>query len=591
MSHISWLNPYSLYLKAKNYILLPEYYASFYTDTLRNTQEVRTPQWLAVNGEIPEWFNGILFRIGPGKYNLLREDGSTLAIKHAFDGMPYMHRFEISSKKQSIRYNSRNIAEDAEKEVIKNNAKGMVFFGHVPTYNSFWERITSIYMRIDKMILHPPVLENASPSSVMVGVTPTPNFPLPEIYTAADRMNNEDMRVLVAKTDANILQQINQDTLEPKRAFNYTKYDERIKGVMAPAHHQYDPITKETINFVVNIEPVEYTVFSITPEGKTTILASFNHRLDAERTPIQPVYAHAFSITKDYIILIESPLVLTNRGLDFVFTGSITSSMTWNHEAPAYMHVISRHGKGLVASVATDSFFTFHVANAWDSVDSEGRSVIDMDVCAFDDADILSKIHSFSNPVRQSDYDAHMEKKKNSKPMPSKFNGMSAPSPQTSFGDLRRYCITLDGDKSKVSSRLITKNIEFPRYSQEYAMTKSSFVYGCQYFPVNKDSNESVLLAKVDLDSGDLLCYGNDGYICSEPIFAPRPGSTDEDDGVLMSLVNRFDKVDSERDRCMLVILDAKTMKELSSCEIGNFVASTFHGSYVDHHFENVSVN
>jgi len=48
----------------------------------------------------------------------------------------------------------------------------------------------------------------------------------------------------------------------------------------------------------------------------------------------------------------------------------------------------------------------------------------------------------------------------------------------------------------------------------------------------------------------------------SEPVFVPRPGGTDEDDGVL--LVVNFD---TSRLKSALVVLDAKTMKELGRAE------------------------
>ncbi|KAL0086054.1 carotenoid oxygenase [Phycomyces blakesleeanus] len=587
-----WVNPFGLVSRFTTYFNGQDLLAAAQTTVFRNTPEKRTPEWFPVKGRVPDWFNGIMYRVGPGKYNIEQANGTTFAINHAFDGMPFMHRFEISSERQAVRYNSRNISEEFESSIAKDNGQGKIFFGHQPTVTSVKQRLKDIYLRFDSMLLSRRPLDETSPSSQPVGVTATPNFPIPPVYKAADKNNGESDRVLVAKTDANMLQQLNSDTLEPKRLFNYGNFEKKLKGDLSAAHHQYDPITKETINFVLDMFPARLQVFSSTPEGKITILADFTHRLDEKRTRVQPVYIHAFNITKDYIILPEYSLAYTNMGVDFLVSGAVNTGMAWSNDRPTFFHVISRHGKGLVASVPVETFFSFHVANAWDSVDAQGRQVIDMDICAFENADIMCQLHTFAKPVRQAEYDSHVKKQLELSKQSQQYNGMNIPPlRQPSFGDLRRYQIVLENGTGEATYRTIASNVEFARYSQDYAMRKHKFVYGCQLISVTAKSNERYDLVKVNLDDGSVIRYSQEGCACSEPIFAPRPGGTEEDDGVLMSLVNKLDKEDPSKDYCFLLLLDAKTMQEVATCQVGQFTATTFHGSFVDHHFENVSIN
>lgn len=65
----------------------------------------------------------------------------------------------------------------------------------------------------------------------------------------------------------------------------------------------------------------------------------------------------------------------------------------------------------------------------------------------------------------------------------------------------------------------------------------------------------------------------------SEPIFAPRPGGTSEDDGVLLSVV-LDSSAEKGRGQSALVVIDAKTMQEVARAEMPNVYPFGFHGVY-----------
>ena len=62
----------------------------------------------------------------------------------------------------------------------------------------------------------------------------------------------------------------------------------------------------------------------------------------------------------------------------------------------------------------------------------------------------------------------------------------------------------------------------------------------------------------------------------SEPIFVPRPGAIDEDDGVLLSQV-----YDGEKRESFLLVLDARDMTEMSRCYTGMRCPISFHGQFI----------
>jgi torulene dioxygenase len=77
--------------------------------------------------------------------------------------------------------------------------------------------------------------------------------------------------------------------------------------------------------------------------------------------------------------------------------------------------------------------------------------------------------------------------------------------------------------------------------------------------------------------------WGAPGYTPGEPVFIPRPSSNGvplsegaEDDGVLLSVV-----LDAESQKSMLVVLDAKDMKEEARAEMDTHFPFGFHGVWV----------
>lgn len=314
-------------------------------------------------------------------------------------------------------------------------------------------------------------------------------------------------------------------------------------------------------------------VFTTSEDGKAKVLADITHRFD--KSPFQAPYIHSLWLTKNYIIIPESPLTYQDKGLNLLLNGSVLSSMTWLENAPTYLHVICRKGGGLIASIPTTAFFTFHVANGFETIDENGDEILSLDCAAFSNGNIMHQLNKFGG--------LH-QKKPHNNPTADTINGMSfPPRRQTSFGDLKRFTVNLTQQKV-INTEVICLNMEFPRYNQRYCFTDHQFLYGCELKGFTDKTDESNNLIKVDLSTKKMTRYGHEGYNCSEPIFVQSPTATTEDDGVLLSLVNNVEC-------CFLVVIDATNMKELARFTIGKFSAVTFHGSFVDHEFKNINLN
>ncbi len=67
------------------------------------------------------------------------------------------------------------------------------------------------------------------------------------------------------------------------------------------------------------------------------------------------------------------------------------------------------------------------------------------------------------------------------------------------------------------------------------------------------------------------------GCTPSEPIFVPRSDGTEEDDGVVLSVV-----LDGNVNKSFLLVLDAKTMTELARADAPTVVTYGFHGAFAN---------
>jgi len=83
---------------------------------------------------------------------------------------------------------------------------------------------------------------------------------------------------------------------------------------------------------------------------------------------------------------------------------------------------------------------------------------------------------------------------------------------------------------------------------------------------------------KVDTDTGAILSsWSQEGAFASEPLFAPHPNATAEDQGILMSVW-----YDSVKDHSFLFFVDGQTMKEVARANMGagKRLAAAFHGKW-----------
>jgi carotenoid cleavage dioxygenase-like enzyme len=148
-----------------------------------------------------------------------------------------------------------------------------------------------------------------------------------------------------------------------------------------------------------------------------------------------------------------------------------------------------------------------------------------------------------------------------------------------SMSKLVRLTLPVDRPGADVEPHELTRvhGLEFPtiRYD-DFNGKPYQFVYAnyiSHYRSAYYDS-----LIKVDVNTGAYLVWTEEGAYPGEPIFVPNPEGNKEDDGVVMTNV-----LDTKHKETYLLILDAKTMKEVARAgPTPHVIPHGFHGRYFD---------
>ncbi|XP_033125964.1 beta,beta-carotene 15,15'-dioxygenase-like [Anneissia japonica] len=115
-----------------------------------------------------------------------------------------------------------------------------------------------------------------------------------------------------------------------------------------------------------------------------------------------------------------------------------------------------------------------------------------------------------------------------------------------------RAVLKSDGCVHCYSEVLLDTGIELPRINyKEYNGKPYRYAYG-----ISKGFGE---LLKLDVEDRTAVSWSEEGCFTAEPVFVPKPGANDEDDGVVLSTV-----LDVREGKLpYLLILDGKTFKEI----------------------------
>lgn len=442
---------------------------------------------LSIEGTIPSWLSGTFYYNGPAQFEL-----GSQPFKHTFDGFAMVHRFTIDHGQ--ILYANKYVESTFKKEA---HEKGKLPIGFVENEKPSW------FNKVSALLAKPKKYDNTNTHLWMMN----------------------DTFLALTETPDHI--QLDPKTLITKRPFSFPCSQ---KSHTCTIHPLYDIESGQWYNLHTTFgHTSQYQICTINP---TTYDCSVIANISVD----YPSYIHSFSLTTDYIVVVESPFVVNPYDL-LGSSKRFVDHFVWKPERKNRLFILDKKtGKEIQRITFTHQpFFFFHMINAF-----QQQGTIHCDIITYPDVGIVRSSSLLVDLIDGKHKD---------------------------IGHLERFSINL---KTACIERklLCNEHIEFPAINQAYRQHKYTYIYGTEY------TDQS--LKKIDIDTGTITTWHDTGFIVTEPQFISRPGSHKEDDGVLLAITT-----DTKLKRSGLLILDAQTLKPHAYAWLNQHIPLGYHGLFV----------
>ncbi|KAL7390092.1 hypothetical protein ABVT39_014798 [Epinephelus coioides] len=515
---------------------------------VRSVEETPEPISAKVEGTIPTWINGNFLRNGPGKF----EFGNT-HYNHWFDGMAMLHRFHINQGQ--VTYMSRFLKSDAYLMNSEKNRIMMSEFGTLampdPCKNFFLRFLSRFEM-----------------------IKPTDNASVSFVKYKGD---------YYVSTETNFMHRVNPENLETLQQVDWSKFI-AVNG--ATAHPHYDP-DGTTYNMGNSYGPkgALYNIIRVPPEKKDATETLEGAKVLCSIVPVNkshPSYYHSFAMSENYIVFIEQPIKMDL--LKIVTCNlrgkALNEGIYWDPKLETIFHVINKHtGEVSAVKYHAKAMATFHQINAFEE---DGFLIVDL--CCQDDGEAINN-YLLQN-LRKSGEALDEVYNTLSRPLPRRFvlplnvnHDTPANQNLNKRSSSTATCVKLSKEKVFCQHEDLHGDdlyeyggLEFPQINYgKYNTQPYRYFYGCGFRHLVGDS-----LLKMDLKDKSLKVWYQKGFFPSEPVFVPSPDAVEEDDGVILSVV----LTPSQDKATFLLVLDAKTFKELGRANVPVNMAYGFHGTF-----------
>jgi len=325
------------------------------------------------------------------------------------------------------------------------------------------------------------------------------------------------------------------------RTVGVVGWDTSSFGRMTTVHPHLDEDRHEAINLVTRFGAASRYVFRRldTHDPHAAVSTTL-----ASRWVREPSYIHSFGMSARYLVLAEFPLVVNPMAL-LLWHKPYIENFRWEPDRGTRFHVFDRCSGKHLRTVTTDAFFAFHHVNAFEAGDDLVVTLV-----GYDDASVIESFY---------------------------LHRLEEPDVAIPPGTLRSYRIPMVHDGGTVTADILSPTaIELPSldYARMNTRPEHRYVYGVGLTGQRGFYDQ---LVKIDVAEGGTTTWHEAGCYPGEGVFVGRPGRTDEDDGVVLSVV-----LDAQRGASFLLALDAATFTEVARAELPHAVLFGYHGQFYD---------
>jgi len=474
---------------------------------------------LPVTGTLPSWLRGEYIISGPGKQTRGKQ-----TVQNYLDGYAKMNLFSIDGRQNSVDFSAQFLNSKFYDDAT----------GHIPA---------SVLLRSTK----PKRLSDRFPLLNIAG-------PNDNCYIVPWMLN---ATTAVTLTDTSHVLQFDLDETGKVNSFVWQdKIGHKGRLLVSSAAHimrqDMDDLAGDTYGVLAEQKPApqikgsEYiTLYRIQAQEP-------DMRIAVASIPVKVApYVHSFGLSEDWAVIVAQPASLSLARL--MSASPLIDAMEIGWNSSTTIHLVSL-ANGTTHNFTTDFFLFGHVVNCWQP---DGDTVI---------MDIGVQTLGFFTAL----YDLDV------------LWNSTARDRQPTGSQIRRYTMHISAGTVSMAELTPMKKqglIELPKFNERLRTRKHCFVYFWEtHFKSASFADQALVKLNVCTGGQSVLeaAYHMPGSYPSEPYFVHRPNATDEDDGVLLTIV--WDSTDAKNPRSSLVVLDARTMAPVASMNVPFPVPSLIHG-------------
>ncbi|PIB01274.1 Carotenoid cleavage dioxygenase 8 B, chloroplastic [Cercospora beticola] len=513
-------------------------------------------------------------RVGAGRFTVpISEDESKpkVVIQHLFDGLGIVHKFRIINGQ--VYYMSRYNHEGILRRAKKDGYLGSSFMGPNPNTPLFQAQDPCSALLGPQQIVYYPS-ENPEPDDFSASVQPRRGMHLPIDRNPNSRGTQAEdpaTQEIIVHTDWNAIQICDAKTLEPKRLLTHATIDPELSGSGCCAHPVHDRRRGQTYNYLIDAAGVMY-VFALDVVSRPAAL------LWKCALPCKPCYTHALAATDKYVVFVRNPVSIDTSDP----TKPIIEAMVCEHDSPVFFYVVDKADGKLVASYEVPNFYFFHTANAYDYVDPQtGNINVHVDIASYKADHYPYAEYAISNilsPLKPYQVGRLVRYE------------LAAVNTRDPYVVARGTVKTAIPDMAAELPRISKPASTDPNYRYVYGVSGNGISAPGTQVPIGRLGNGVGIthasfyghLFKSDWQTGTFKAWiPEHGESCpTEPIFIQRPGATEEDDGIVITIT-----INKEGTNSILVALDGKTFKEVARADMPQVYGLGPHGTFIEGDF------
>ncbi|STX51142.1 8'-apo-beta-carotenal 15,15'-oxygenase [Legionella busanensis] len=448
---------------------------------------------LHIHGEVPTWLSGSFISIGPSQF----EVGST-NFNHWFDGFAMLKKFTFKSG--CIHFQNQFLQSQ---EYIESNRRGKLNANEFGTYASK-SKLGRVLFSLKELVgskLHDNCVVNTT------------------------RIDDS----YIAMTESKNVVSFNIKNLSTTKNFNF---NDKITEHLTTAHPHFDPTTGELINIAIEVGKAnKYHIYKIDPLSKTRkiIQTYLSHNL---------FYIHSFSITRNYIILFKSPLVINKFKL--LFGLPFNNTLAYKENLPSVFVIVDRRN-GKLHEIEAEPFVCIHSINAY-----EHKNEIILDLICQQAGNPYDKLY---------------------------LSNLCSSKPTLPTGAIKRYVV--DTQARNCNQEILTSNNqEFPRINYKRCNGNNyQFIYTNSIDGPNNQFFNTI--QKMNTQTGSIQHWRKKDNYVGEALFVSKPHCQSEDDGILLSIA-----FDINTQLSTLIIIDALSMQLLAEAYLPIHLPFGLHGNF-----------